>query len=100
MLRIETTANDVSFFNHHRRVDHRDGTSSKKIAPLRKTIHSLGALREFLCASNRRYLAFMAQLETPHGGPRQLDNISRPCDATAAATADSTSFMAMTSSSS
>ena len=25
VLRIETTANDVSFFKHHRRVEHRDG---------------------------------------------------------------------------
>jgi hypothetical protein len=26
ILRIETVANDVSFFKHHRRVEHRDGT--------------------------------------------------------------------------
>jgi hypothetical protein len=78
VLRIETTANDVSFFKHHRRVDHRDGTSTKKIAPVRKTIHSLGALQNLLGASNRRYLAFLAQLDTPDSGPRQLDKISRP----------------------
>ena len=34
VLRIETTANNVSFFKHHRRVEHRDRTSSKKIAPV------------------------------------------------------------------
>jgi len=78
VLRIETTANNVSFFKHHRRVDHRDGTSSKKLAPVRKTIYSLGVMRELLGASNRRYLAFLDQLDKPDGGPRQLDKISRP----------------------
>ena len=78
MLRIETTANDVSFFKHHRRVEHRDGTSSKKIAPVRKSIYSLGVMRELLGASNRRYLAFLAQLDEPDSGLRQLEKISRP----------------------
>jgi hypothetical protein len=78
VLRIETTANDVSFFKHHRRVDHRDGTSSKKIAPVRKTIYSLGAMRDLLGASNHRYLAFLSQLDEPDSGIRQLNKISRP----------------------
>ena len=78
VLRIETTANNVSFFKHHRRVDHRDGTSSMKIAPVRKTIYSLGVMRELLGASNQRYLAFLSQLDTPDSGSRQLDKISRP----------------------
>ncbi|MFH2010127.1 MAG: MarR family transcriptional regulator, partial [bacterium] len=78
VLRIETTAADVSFFKHHRRVDHRDGTSSKKIAPVRKTIYSLGVMRELLGASNHRYLAFLSQLDEPDSGLRQMDKISRP----------------------
>jgi hypothetical protein len=78
VLRIETTANDVSFFKHHRTVEHRDGTSAKQLAPVRKTIYSLGVLRELLGASNRRYLEFLSQLDRPDGGPRQLDKISRP----------------------
>jgi hypothetical protein len=78
VLRIECTANNVSFFKHHRRVEHRDGTSSKQLAPVRKTIYSLGVLRELLGASNRRYLAFLSQLDSPQGGPRRLDKISRP----------------------
>ncbi len=78
VLRIETTANDVSFFKHHRRVDHRDGTSSKKIAPVRKTIYSLGAMQELLGASNRRYIEFLSQLDEPGSGLRQLEKISRP----------------------
>ncbi len=78
VLRIETTANNVSFFKHHRRVEHRDGTSSKKIAPVRKTIYSLGVMRELLGASNDRYLAFLSQLDEPDSGLRQLNKISRP----------------------
>ena len=33
VLRIETTVNDVSFFKHHRRVEHRDGPSSANWRP-------------------------------------------------------------------
>ncbi len=32
VLRIETTSNNVSFFPHHRKVEHRDGTSEFKVA--------------------------------------------------------------------
>ncbi|MBN1819058.1 MAG: hypothetical protein JW828_16990 [Sedimentisphaerales bacterium] len=34
VLRIETTGNDVTFFKHHRTVEHRDGTNEMKLAPL------------------------------------------------------------------
>jgi len=30
--------NNISFFKHHRKVEHRDGTSSYKVANMRKTI--------------------------------------------------------------
>src|SRR5262249_43667637 len=36
VLRIETTANDVSFFKHHRQVEHRDGPPTFQLAPVRK----------------------------------------------------------------
>jgi hypothetical protein len=36
VLRIETTVNDVSFFRHHRQVEHRDGTKETKLAPCRR----------------------------------------------------------------
>ena len=35
-------------------------------------------MRELLCASNYRYLAFLSQLDKPDSGSRQLDKISRP----------------------
>jgi hypothetical protein len=67
VLRVETTVNDVSFFKHHRKVEHRDGTSSFKLADLPKGIYSLPVLIELMCASNRRYLALVAEL--PDDGP-------------------------------
>ena len=40
ILRIETTVNNVSFFKHYRKVEHRDGTESRKLAPMKKGIDS------------------------------------------------------------
>jgi hypothetical protein len=67
VLRIETTVNDVTFFKHHRTVEHRDGTSSFKLADLPKSIHSLAVLMKLMGDSNRRYLAFIGEL--PDEGP-------------------------------
>ena len=66
ILRIETTTNDVSFFSHYRTVEHNDGTTQSKFAPMRKTLHSLAPLREVCAASNRRYLGFLRQ-DGSHG---------------------------------
>lgn len=76
VLRIETTANDVSFFKHHRKVEQRDGTSVYKLAPLKKSIYSLGDLRELLAAANRRYLEFVSQLDDPTPAMRNLEKIA------------------------
>ena len=76
VLRIETTTNDVSFFKQYRRVHHRDGTTSTKWAPMRKTIYSLPALRESLLAANRRYLKFISEVETPEVGVRKLQQLT------------------------
>jgi hypothetical protein len=35
VLHIETTVNDVSFFKHHRKVEHREGPSTRELAPAR-----------------------------------------------------------------
>ena len=49
VLRIETTANDVSFFKHHRRVEYRAGPQqARELAPLKKTIYSLIDLCDIL----------------------------------------------------
>jgi len=78
VLRIETTVNDVSFFRHHRRVEHRDGTTETKLAPMQKTIYSLAPLREVLNAANRRYLAFLSDLADPSAGVRQVEHLAEP----------------------
>jgi DNA-binding MarR family transcriptional regulator len=77
VLRVETTSNDVSFFKHHRKVEHRDGTVSRKLASLRKTIYSLVDLRDLLFAANRRYLDFIAAVDDPTNALRDLDKLSR-----------------------
>jgi len=53
VLRIETTINDVSFFKHHRKVEHKNGQSTYELAALRKTIYSLIDLREIMLGCNQ-----------------------------------------------
>ena len=79
ILRIETTANDVSFFKHHRKVEQKDGQIRFKVAPLKKTIYSLNPdLRGLLLAANQRYLAFVSALEDPTEGAKALAKIAEP----------------------
>lgn len=76
VLRIETTVNDVTFFKHHRRVEHRKEPSEVKLAPMQKTIYSLSPLRELLAAANRRYLDFLAELADPSVGLPRIEKIA------------------------
>jgi len=78
VLRVETTANDVTFFKHHRKVEHRDGTTTRQVAPLKKSIYSMIDLRGLLLAANCRYLDFVATIDDPTNAIRDLDKISRP----------------------
>lgn len=78
VLRIETVANDVSFFKHHRTVEHRDGSSETKLAPVRKTLYSLSVLSGLLHACNRRYLEFLSSLDDDSAGRQHLESLSRP----------------------
>ncbi len=78
VLRIETTANNVSFFKHYRKVEHRDGTESHELAPLKKSIYSLINLREILFGCNRRYLEFISSLEDHSDGRLALKKITEP----------------------
>jgi len=80
ILRIETTTNDVSFFKHHRRVEHREGTWDMKVAPVKKSIYSLPALAELMEAANRRYLEFISAVEDCTAGIQNLEKISKPAD--------------------
>lgn len=78
VLRLETTTNDVSFFKHHRKVEHRDGHATRELAALKKSIYSLLDLREILLGCNRRYLAFLSALDDHSAGQRPLDRITQP----------------------
>jgi hypothetical protein len=77
ILRIETTTNDVSFFKHHREVEHRDRTRTLKWAAMKKTIYSLEPLSETLRASNRRYLEFLSNLDDTSEGARRLRQVTQ-----------------------
>lgn len=77
ILRIETTTNDVSFFKHYRKVEHRDGTESRQLAPFKKGIYSLPALQGILHASNKRYLQHISDIDDDTAGIKKLDRISR-----------------------
>src|ERR1019366_102870 len=77
ILRIETTVNDVSFFRHYRKVEHRDGTSETKWALMLKTVYSLPALRELLVAANRRYLEFLSTIDDPGAGINKVPRVSQ-----------------------
>jgi hypothetical protein len=77
ILRIETTAKDVSFFKHYREVEQRNGESVMKFAPMKKTIYSLGPLREVLLAANRRYLEFLSAMDDPSSGVDKLNKITK-----------------------
>jgi len=78
VLRIETTTNDVSFFKHHRKVEHRSGPPTRGLAPVKKTIYSLIDLREILLGCNRRYLAHLSALDDFSAGVRALDRLTKP----------------------
>ncbi len=72
ILRLETTTNDVSFFKHHRKVEHRDGQPTRELAGLKKSIYSLIDLREILLGCNRRYLEFLSAIQDTSNGQRDL----------------------------
>jgi hypothetical protein len=78
VLRIETTTNDVSFFKHHRKVEHREGPPIRELAPVKKSIYSLIDLREILLGCNRRYLTHLSALDDFSAGVRALERLTKP----------------------
>ena len=77
IARVECTTNDPSFFKLHRDVKQRDGTSAFKLAPLRKSIHSLRHLATCMANANPRYLAFLAAIDNPWTSWKDIDRIGR-----------------------
>jgi len=78
ILRIETTVNDLTFFKHHRKVEHHDGTWEIKEAHMKKSLYSLSPLRPLLQAANRRYLEFVSQLTDPTVGLKKVQALAEP----------------------
>ncbi len=77
VLRIETTTNNTTNFSHYRSVEHRDGTKTSKVAPVKKSIYSLAALPAIFKACNKRYLNFIAAIEVPISGKKRLQKITQ-----------------------
>lgn len=75
ILRLECTCNDVSFFHHYREVVHRDGTTEHKVASMKKSLHSLAALREVMQACLERYLHWLGALTDHSLGARRVDRL-------------------------
>ena len=78
VLRLETTTNDVSFFKHHRKVEHRNAQPTRELAGMKKSIYSLIDLREILLGCNRRYLEFLSAIEDTSSGERDLVRLCEP----------------------
>ena len=78
VLRLECTANDVTFFKHYRKVEHRDGPPTYQVAALKKSLYSLGDLAGLRRAACARYLAFLPALEDRSGGSVDLHRITEP----------------------
>lgn len=79
VLRLETTSYDVTFFKHHRRVESKEGPPVFKLATLKKAIYSLNPdLRQLLHDANKRYLAFLSDIDDPSVGIKFLNKISEP----------------------
>lgn len=76
ILRLETTVNDVAFFQQYRIVQHRSGARETKWAPMKKTLYNLTPLQDLLHAANRRYLEFLSALDTPTGGGPVLSRLT------------------------
>jgi len=77
VLRIETSTHNVSFFEHHRKVEHRDGTSQMKVAHVKKAIYRLVPLRKIFSLANHRYLEFISTLDDNRIGTLTLNKIAK-----------------------
>lgn len=78
ILRIETTVNSVTDFQHFRQIDKKDGTKATGIAKMKKNIYSLYALGQVLKGSNSRYLEFISAFEDNTQGNKNLLKLSEP----------------------
>src|SRR5260221_87805 len=78
VLRLELTIYDLTFYKHHREVVKRDGSKEWRVAPLKKSLYSLGDLFGLMEATCHRYLEWLSRLEDPRIGRYNLHEITRP----------------------
>lgn len=76
VLRIESTCHNISTFRVEREVQHRDGTSDIRKAPLKKSIYSLYQLFTILKSANYRYLEFISSFDDHSSDRKKLDEVS------------------------
>ena len=77
VLRIEITSTDISFFKHYRKVEHKDGSTSKEFTSMKKNIYSLGPLIKIARDANRRYLEFISEIEERKVGTKRLRKVTK-----------------------
>src|SRR5579864_4942573 len=77
ILRIETTVDDLIFFQHYREVEHRDGTKETKWASMQKTIVCPPCGRSWKLPIGATW-EFLSAIEYPRNGRDQLDKLSQP----------------------
>jgi hypothetical protein len=77
VLRIEITSTDISFFKHYRKVEHKDGSSSRKFTSMKKNIYSLRPLIKIAKEANRRYLEFISTIEERKVGTKRLRKVTK-----------------------
>jgi hypothetical protein len=77
VLRIEITSTDISFFKHYRKVEHKDGSTSKKFTSMRKYIYSLRALIKIAKDACRRYIEFISTIEDKTVGTKRLRKVTQ-----------------------
>lgn len=77
VLRIEITSTNIAFFKHYRKVEHKDGSTSREFTSMKKNIYSLRALIEIAKSVNRRYLEFISTIEERKVGTKRLRKVTQ-----------------------
>jgi hypothetical protein len=61
-------------------MEHRDGHTTRQLAPLKKSIYSLVDLREILLGCNHCYLEFLSTLDDNSSAQRLLARLTKDKD--------------------
>ena len=78
VLRVETTVNDVSFFKHHRKVEHRDGHEHARIGAAEEVDLQPDRPARDPAGLQPALPGIPVQPGRPHAGERDLQRLSQP----------------------